>query len=84
MKKVLSWFFLLLIKIYQYGISPMMVSNCRFYPTCSSYTKQAIEQHGPFFGVYLGVKRILKCHPYHEGGVDLVPATQKEKDTSIK
>jgi len=62
----------------------MMMSNCRFYPTCSSYTKQAIELHGPFVGVYLGVKRILKCHPYHQGGVDLVPGSEEEKNTSIK
>ncbi|MCJ8298963.1 MAG: membrane protein insertion efficiency factor YidD [Pseudomonadales bacterium] len=64
---------LLLIKIYQYGISPLLGNNCRFYPSCSSYTKEAIEQHGPLKGMALGGRRILKCHPYHEGGVDLVP-----------
>ncbi|MEH6443327.1 MAG: membrane protein insertion efficiency factor YidD [Oceanospirillaceae bacterium] len=69
----LSAIFLLLIKIYQYVISPMLGNNCRFYPTCSSYTKEAIEIHGPFKGLWLGCKRIVKCHPYHDGGVDLVP-----------
>jgi putative membrane protein insertion efficiency factor len=61
------------IKIYQIAISPFLGSNCRFYPTCSSYTKEAIEVHGPFKGGFLGLKRISKCHPYHDGGVDLVP-----------
>lgn len=70
---------LLLIKIYQYGISPLLGSNCRFYPTCSSYAKEAIEKHGSAKGMYLGVRRILKCHPYHEGGIDLVPKTALEK-----
>ncbi|NQZ32813.1 MAG: membrane protein insertion efficiency factor YidD [Oceanospirillaceae bacterium] len=70
--------FLLLIKIYQYGISPLLGSNCRFYPTCSSYSKEAIEKHGAAKGLYLGLRRILKCHPYHEGGIDLVPKTAQE------
>ncbi|MGB1237392.1 MAG: membrane protein insertion efficiency factor YidD [Pseudomonadales bacterium] len=71
--RILSVFFLLLIKAYQYLISPLLGSNCRFYPTCSSYTREAIEVHGAIKGVWLGVKRILKCHPYSDGGVDLVP-----------
>ena len=76
-------FFLLLIKIYQYAISPLLGSNCRFYPTCSSYTKEAVELHGGLKGGWLGLRRILKCHPYNEGGVDLVPPienTQDDKD----
>ncbi len=67
---------LFMIKIYQYGISPLLGSNCRFYPTCSSYTKEAIEVHGAWRGLKLGVRRILKCHPFCEGGIDLVPNKQ--------
>lgn len=59
-----------LIKFYQKAISPFFGRRCRFYPTCSEYTKQAIEKYGLFKGVYLGIKRILKCHPFHEGGYD--------------
>lgn len=48
----------------------MTPPTCRFYPTCSEYTKEAIEVYGAFKGGYMGVKRILKCHPFHEGGFD--------------
>ena len=61
---------ILLIKFYQKAISPFLGRRCRFYPTCSEYTKQAIEKYGLFKGVYLGIKRILKCHPFHKGGYD--------------
>ncbi|MFT5708385.1 MAG: putative membrane protein insertion efficiency factor [Oceanospirillaceae bacterium] len=79
----LSAIFLLLIKVYQYAISPMLGNNCRFYPTCSSYTKEAIEIHGPFKGVWLAVKRIVKCHPYHDGGVDLVPESPEALSNDV-
>mgnify|MGYP003483099763 FL=1 len=59
-----------LIKFYQKAISPFFGRRCRFYPTCSEYTKQAIEKYGLFKGTYLGVRRILKCHPFHKGGYD--------------
>jgi len=48
-------------------------SGCRFYPTCSQYTYEAIEQYGVFKGVRLAGRRLMRCHPYHEGGIDLVP-----------
>lgn len=60
---------LFLIKIYQ-KISSLTPPRCRFYPTCSEYTKQAIIKHGLLKGVILGVKRIVKCHPLNEGGYD--------------
>ena len=64
----------LCIRMYQMLISPFLPANsCRFYPTCSQYTIEAIQQHGVARGIYLGAKRILKCHPYHEGGYDPVP-----------
>jgi hypothetical protein len=74
MKKVL----LFLIKIYQKFISKLLGKNCRFYPSCSSYTYQAIEEHGCFIGIFLGIKRILKCHPFHPGGYDPVPPSRKK------
>lgn len=63
----------LLIRGYQLLISPLLGSNCRFYPSCSSYTLEAIERHGPLKGSWLGLKRILRCHPFSAGGVDPVP-----------
>lgn len=61
---------LLLIKTYQKFISPMFGRKCRFYPTCSEYSKQAIAKYGAVKGTYLSIKRILKCHPFHKGGYD--------------
>jgi putative membrane protein insertion efficiency factor len=64
---------LFLIRCYQKGISPFLGSHCRFYPSCSAYTYEAIDRHGPLKGIFLGIKRLLKCHPFHPGGVDPVP-----------
>ena len=61
---------ILLIKFYQKAISPFLGRRCRFYPTCSEYTKQAVEKYGALKGLYLGLARILKCHPFHKGGYD--------------
>lgn len=61
-----------LIKIYQ-KFSKLTPPTCRFYPTCSAYTYEAIQKYGVIKGGFLGVKRILKCHPYHKGGYDPVP-----------
>ncbi len=75
---VLKKIVLLLIKFYQVFISPFLGKNCRFIPTCSAYTYEAIEIHGIIKGSYLGIKRILKCHPYHVGGYDPVPPRNKK------
>ena len=69
MKRVL----LALIAGYRLLLSPLLGANCRFYPTCSAYASEAIETHGPLRGAWLGVRRILRCHPWNRGGVDLVP-----------
>jgi hypothetical protein len=59
--------------LYKRVISPLLPSACRFYPTCSEYMRQAIQLHGPAHGVWLGLKRLGRCHPFHEGGFDPVP-----------
>ena len=60
-----------LIRGYQLFISPIMLpGKCRFVPTCSQYFVQAVEKYGPFRGSVLGIRRLLKCHPFHEGGYD--------------
>lgn len=61
---------ILMIRFYQICISPLLPRTCRFYPTCSAYFIQALEKYGVFKGSYLGIKRILKCHPWHKGGFD--------------
>ncbi|MBV1789540.1 membrane protein insertion efficiency factor YidD [Marinobacterium sp. D7] len=68
------------IRVYQYLISPLLGSNCRFYPSCSHYSLEAIETHGPLRGCWLGLKRILRCHPFSEGGIDPVPEPRKRCD----
>jgi putative membrane protein insertion efficiency factor len=62
-----------IIKFYKYFISPLLGSNCRFYPSCSSYSLEALSRHGALIGSYLTLKRLLKCHPFHQGGIDPVP-----------
>ena len=69
---------ILLIKIYRYALSPMLGQHCRFYPSCSSYALLAIEQHGVMRGLWLSTRRILRCHPFHEGGYDPVPGMDNE------
>jgi uncharacterized protein len=61
------------VKCYKTFLSPLLGNNCRFYPSCSTYSIEALETHGVLTGSYLTVKRLLKCHPLHEGGLDPVP-----------
>jgi putative membrane protein insertion efficiency factor len=65
---------LLLIRGYQRLLSPLLVSVCRFSPSCSSYMATCIERFGATRGVLLGVRRLLRCHPFHPGGIDLPPS----------
>lgn len=69
----MKWLALKLIRFYKRFLSPMLPSACRFEPTCSVYTYEAIETHGLVKGLWLGIKRILRCHPLHPGGYDPVP-----------
>lgn len=67
-------FFIILIKLYQKYISPLKKSSsCIYTPTCSAYALEALEKYGAFKGMYLTIRRILRCHPFHKGGYDPVP-----------
>ena len=72
-REILKKSFLLLIRFYQVGISPLIGPGCRFQPTCSQYAIIAINRYGVVKGTYLAVRRLLKCHPFHKGGYDPVP-----------
>ena len=67
-----------LIRAYQVLLSPLLGNNCRFYPSCSQYAIEAIERHGVPRGAWLGLRRVLRCHPWHPGGVDPVPEVTKK------
>ena len=70
LRNILRRSIILMVRGYQIFISPIMPGKCRFYPTCSTYFIQAVEKYGPFKGSLLGIKRILICHAFHEGGYD--------------
>ena len=72
MGKLISHFLVLLIRIYQITVSPLLGERCRFQPSCSQYMLDAIAKRGPLRGLRAGVLRILKCHPFHPGGFDPV------------
>jgi putative membrane protein insertion efficiency factor len=62
-----------LIRLYQRALSPLLGPRCRFHPSCSQYMHEALQIHGPWRGLWLGLKRIGRCHPLHPGGIDPVP-----------
>lgn len=68
---------------YRYFISPLLGNNCRFYPSCSAYAEESFRRFGVIKGSYLTIKRILKCHPWHKGGVDLVPDSNDSKQNNL-
>lgn len=73
MKHVLGQFFLAIIQLYRWFLSPLLGAACRYTPTCSQYGKEAIEKYGPFKGAWLTLKRIGRCHPWGGHGHDPVP-----------
>jgi putative membrane protein insertion efficiency factor len=72
-QRVLAWPLIALVKLYQFTLSPIMGRQCRFYPTCSWYALEALRTHGPLRGTWLTIKRLARCHPFHQGGYDPVP-----------
>lgn len=69
----MKFIFLFLVRLYQLTLSPFLGKRCRFYPSCSDYAMEAIKKHGACRGAWLTVKRLLKCQPWHPGGIDEVP-----------
>lgn len=76
----ISWILIKFIRLYQLTLSPFLGQNCRHFPTCSTYTIEAIKEWGPLKGVWLGTKRILKCHPWGTSGYDPVPKKSEKID----
>ena len=72
-KTIFQKFFILLIRFYQYAISPFFPASCRYTPTCSHYGIEALKKHGPIKGLWLTIKRISRCHPWGGSGYDPVP-----------
>ena len=73
MFKFLNFIFIIPIKLYQILLSPLLGQSCRYHPTCSQYAVEAIEKYGPIKGIWLGIKRIVRCHPWGGSGHDPVP-----------
>ena len=73
MFKFLNFIFIIPIKLYQILLSPLLGQSCRYHPTCSQYAVEAIEKYGPIKGIWLGIKRIARCHPWGGAGHDPVP-----------
>ena len=74
-------FLTVLIELYQFCLSPLLGMNCRHFPNCSQYAKDALKMHGPLRGSYFALKRILRCHPWAEPMVDPVPSSLKKDAT---
>ncbi len=83
-KKILIAPFVLLVRFYQVAISPYTPSSCRYQPTCSHYTVEALKVHGLFKGGWLAIKRISSCHPWGGSGYDPVPPKESKKHTHTK
>lgn len=76
--KFLSFCLRIPIKIYQWLLSPLFPNSCRYTPTCSHYSIEAIDEWGPFKGLWLGIKRVSRCHPWGDSGFDPVPPKENK------
>ena len=72
-QKAISWICCGLIRFYQTAISPYLLPSCRYVPSCSAYAHEAIVRYGPGRGLYLALRRLLRCHPFRPGGYDPLP-----------
>jgi putative membrane protein insertion efficiency factor len=68
----MQWIVIRLLRMYQLAVSPFLPSACRFHPTCSEYMRQAVDRHGAIKGMWMGLRRLARCHPFHAGGYDPV------------
>ena len=74
---------LILLRAYKLGISPLLGQHCRFYPSCSDYAQEAVRAHGALRGSLLAGRRLCKCHPWHAGGFDPVPAGSEKLSPTV-
>lgn len=77
---LIQFFLIYLVTFYKKGISPWLPGACRYQPTCSEYMIEALKKYGIFYGLYLGIRRILRCHPWGGSGFDPVPDKKTHKD----
>lgn len=77
--RVLVWLMIGAVRLYQLTLSPLLGPRCRYWPSCSSYTREALQVHGPFRGGVMALRRIARCHPGCEGGIDPVPGGPSER-----
>jgi len=68
----MQWIVIRALRLYQLALSPFLPSACRFHPTCSEYMRQAVAHHGAIKGMWMGLRRLARCHPFHTGGYDPV------------
>ncbi|MEW5924798.1 MAG: membrane protein insertion efficiency factor YidD [Candidatus Zixiibacteriota bacterium] len=75
---IFSYPLLILITLYRYTLSPLIGNQCRYYPTCSHYAEDAIKEYGAWSGSIMAIRRIFRCHPWHDGGYDPVPLKNQD------
>ena len=79
LRRGIGWLMIGLVKVYQVTLSPLLGPRCRYWPSCSSYAVEAIDVHGPLRGGWMAIRRISRCHPGCEGGIDPVPGGPSEQ-----